>query len=435
MCEFGNWYVYDPIQLPSLVAFPYWLGKEPITAGQTMSVSIYAGVLYGTVRRTAINWPCDAPDPDEYGYWPGSVVDPIDWAASNITPGSGTVSMDGPFFQYAASGGIYTLNNLVASSSGAIFFTITGANTDTTYPLWNDSTVLELPVLVLPEMRLGYWRFNYTNWRGEEGQVPTTATPNLEHVSDWNYGALKINPPNPSAPLLQYPAYQTDGAPNVVRRQGTIRFWYKPSWSGSPAATATLFQMQDASQAPEWSLDIAPGTGAISLTVGSKTHELGSSLTWTAGQWYQIVVTYSPTENITKLYVNDEAVTGDLIGIDGFQGALGSFTIGNSGTGSQPAAGMYDELETFNYVLPVEAIHDNYVAALALDSDGDNISNFTELAQATNPYSPDSDGDGVNDHDDAYPGDPYRWDPDALGDTTSPIIQLLEPVTAAPVIP
>lgn len=69
------------------------------------------------------------------------------------------------------------------------------------------------------------------------------------------------------------------------------------------------------------------------------------------------------------------------------------------------------------------------------DTDGDGFSNAVEMGTGTNPLIADSDGDGVGDGQDAFPLDPDRWLPagGSTGDTTSPLITLLEPVGALPV--
>ena len=67
-----------------------------------------------------------------------------------------------------------------------------------------------------------------------------------------------------------------------------------------------------------------------------------------------------------------------------------------------------------------------------MDMDGDGLTNAQELAMGTNPFSADTDGDGVPDGQDAFPLDPTRWqapvsDPN---DHTPPTITLVEPADA-----
>jgi hypothetical protein len=197
--------------------------------------------------------------------------------------------------------------------------------------------------------------------------------------------------------------------------------------------------MQTADQTPVWSLDVVPGANSTSFTLTTSDTLSVSTWTfsdWTADNWYQIVVTYSPgSGGGTQLYINGSLLAGSTSAVADFSDALSTFTIGNSYDGFQQARGIYDELETFNYVLDYTTeIKPNYDAALALDSDGDGVSNLAEMKgpNPTDPYNPDTDGDGVNDHDDAFPTNPYRWDPDNSSDITPPVIQLIEPITANP---
>lgn len=436
-CVWGPWLIDYP---PSLMVYPYSLGKEPMTAGQPASISVSANVLPGLVHRLPISGSCPAVSLNGYQYalWQGHVIDPIHWQASNATPSSGDLYAD-------PASHLYT-TNFVPAGSGTITFTAQATTTTAGFPAWSETTNVVVPLIILPPKRLGYWRFNDASWIGEEGQSPS-AQLDLENVMDWNYGALKMNPPNPAnKPVLKYPAYQADGGPNVTRRTGTVRFWYKPSWSSTspPTLPVTLFQMQKPSgypqPIPEWSLDVQSihsyGNLNVILTTGSQNQvvHFTRQISWTAGQWYQFVVTYSLSAGDVKLYLNGALVTSGSAVTDmtAFSGALSTFTIGNDITGNHPATGIYDELETFNYPLPAEDIAANYGFALNLDSDHDGLSNFAEMVLGTDPYNRDTDGDGVSDGTDFAPLDPNRWDPPNPNDTTAPVIQLLEPITAVP---
>jgi hypothetical protein len=120
------------------------------------------------------------------------------------------------------------------------------------------------------------------------------------------------------------------------------------------------------------------------------------------------------------------------------QNAATLFSLGSDIDGTSQSKGLFDELETFNYVLSPTEILQNYRAMVALDSDHDGLTNFREASSQppngpTDPYNPDTDGDGVPDGMDAFPLDPNRWDPPDQSDTTPPTIQLTEPVNATPV--
>jgi len=67
-----------------------------------------------------------------------------------------------------------------------------------------------------------------------------------------------------------------------------------------------------------------------------------------------------------------------------------------------------------------------------LDIDGDGLTNAQELAIGTDPFNPDTDGDGHNDGSDYYPLDPTRWAAPSFDPTdhTPPVITLGQPANA-----
>jgi alpha-tubulin suppressor-like RCC1 family protein len=69
---------------------------------------------------------------------------------------------------------------------------------------------------------------------------------------------------------------------------------------------------------------------------------------------------------------------------------------------------------------------------LATDVDQDTLANALERAMGTDAFRADSDGDGHPDAEDAYPLDPTRWEgpPANGGDVTPPLITLSEPTNA-----
>jgi alpha-tubulin suppressor-like RCC1 family protein len=75
------------------------------------------------------------------------------------------------------------------------------------------------------------------------------------------------------------------------------------------------------------------------------------------------------------------------------------------------------------------------LSATDLDMDDDGVVNQVERTNGTDPFLADTDGDGVADATDAFPLDPTRWQAPTgtPGDTTPPIITLLEPNNAVPV--
>lgn len=69
------------------------------------------------------------------------------------------------------------------------------------------------------------------------------------------------------------------------------------------------------------------------------------------------------------------------------------------------------------------------------DVDGDGLSWVQEAQRGTDPFRADTDGDGVSDLADLFPLDPTRTalPPPTPGDTTPPVITLIEPTNAVPI--
>ena len=348
-----------------------------------------------------------------------------------VSPGAPTNAPDHGNFSFPTNppNTQTTLNcsaTFIPQQSGTITFTAnaTGAGT----------ADVSIPFTVLSPMRLGYWRFNNTNWIGEEGQIPYVAD-NILNVTNWNYGALQVNS---YQSILGYNAFRSDGMPNITHNTGTIRFWFKPNWnSGSgPGNDGKLFEMSSGWWETDsgWCLSVdSRGNNIILASKGdpdpNAVINLIRAINWTSSQWHQIVVTYSQSTNNVAIYV-DGFRLGDHAYIPVNGAGISSFTIGNGANGFNPAMGLFDELETFNYVLSPADIISNYQLVSRLDTDGDGLSNLQEVAIGTDPYNPDTDGDGVLDDADYFPLDPNRWDPINPNDITPPVIQLLEPVAA-----
>jgi hypothetical protein len=435
-CYYGSWQVetYPSIFVVTIT------NCEPATAGQLTKRSQVAGVGFGMKQRS------DQCGHVQYAGWNIGISN-VTWSATPASP------INSPDNGKALVDCYYTAT-FTPQQNGYVCFTtsITNIPDPSTSNLslpainvigstdWNNSgnggsgafvggdpDNWSIPVAVLQPMRLGYWRFN-GSWTNEEGESPIVAN-NIQCVTNWNYGALLLDSV-PSGAKLGYNAFHADGMPDITRNVGTVRFWFKPDWNSGtgPGAIGWLFVIDDVNN---WALYVDP-TG-IQIELDSKDdcstviNNFMTNINWTSDAWHQIVVTYSLSS--TALYLDGVNVAnGPAIAYKAH--ASSQFYIGSDPSGNQQARGLYDELETFNYPLASADILSNYQQALALDSDGDGSSNFQELAIGTDPYNPDTDGDGVSDSVDPFPLDPNRWDPIDPNDTTMPVIQLLEPINA-----
>jgi len=223
---------------------------------------------------------------------------------------------------------------------------------------------------LLTEMWLGYWRFNDTNWLGDFGQIPVTHT-NLQSVPGLNVKAVGVN--SNTVARLTYRDVETNGWANVNVRQGTIRFWFRPSWASTnsggtgPQTETRLFEMGDevvGSPTGWWALVMNNAGNQIRFV--TQTNAVGrtnlmASVNLSAEQWYQIAITYSSTNS--RLYVNGQAVGTNGLGVAHYPGPSirnQGFRVGSDKDGNRQAKGRFDDLETFNYAQSAQTISNVY---------------------------------------------------------------------------
>jgi Concanavalin A-like lectin/glucanases superfamily len=373
---YGSWQTNT---LPSISITPVYDLCEPVTYGQPVFRSVYISTTPGTVQYP-FSSSC-GPSGTLTGTLTTDVAGCSWQATGGATPGGGGLSL----ISCPSSPGYYTTTAIFTpQQSGSITFTASDK--------LSDSNSVNIPFTVLSPMRLGYWRFNSTSWIGEEGQVPYVAS-NILNVTNWNYGALQIT--DQANSMLGYNAFRSDGTPNITRNTGTIRFWFGPNWTTGtgPGNTAKLFEMSGG-----WCLSMnSQGNNIILTSQGdadtNTVTNLVQTINWTSNQWHQIVVTYSQSTNDVAIYVDGSQLGSHAsIPVKGVEGAISSFTIGNGANGLNPAVGLFDELETFNYVLSPADILSNYQQAFALDTDIESILSGND---PLNPWIPPS-GDTNN---------------------------------------
>ncbi len=228
-------------------------------------------------------------------------------------------------------------------------------------------------------VRLGYWRFNDTTWRGEEGQIPFVAS-NLTNVPSWSTNALLVN--SLSTAQLTYRDVETNGSANINCRNGSLRFWFKPNWltgttNGGPGCEAGLIEMGTRSGSDWWALSVSSDGTQVHFctrTNGIGMTNLAAIVDWQSNQWHQVVLTYSPSNS--SFYLD-----GQPFEINGAAAAYyprlsiraNGFSIGSDLTGSNQARGTFEELETFNYPLLASDILVNYSQIMQIDSDGNGV--------------------------------------------------------------
>jgi alpha-tubulin suppressor-like RCC1 family protein len=242
----------------------------------------------------------------------------------------------------------------------------------------------------VPDQRLGYWRFDTTNWLGEEGQVPLSFS-NLVSVPDWSDYALGVD--NSDRAYLAYRDVETNGSANITLRNGSIRFWFKPDWNSSttnsgtgPGSLARLIEIGSQDSTDGWWALVASADGTtlsfVTQTNGIGVTNLSATINWTSNDWHQVVLTYSATNSLLYL---DGQLAANGVEVTNYPDApirANGFYIGSDNQGNNQARAQFDELETFNYALSTSSILDNYNL---LTPGGGGPVDYIEYLEGRNP--------------------------------------------------
>lgn len=262
------------------------------------------------------------------------------------------------------------------------------------------SAIQSTMALVTTNGRLAFFAFSNTNWLGERNQIPLGVA-NVQNVSSWASNCLSVS--TNALAYLKYRDVETDGTTNVNWWNGSIRFWFSPSWNSGngPGREARLIETGNATNANGWwSLLISSNGNSIyfaTQTNGTTTTNLLTSISFASNQWYQVVLTYST--NACALYLNGALATNGS-GITSIPSATvrsNGFSIGSDLQGTNQIKGRIDEMDTFSVVLSADQITTDYQTVSTLDSDGDGLSDIEEFILGTDPNNDDTDGDGLRD--------------------------------------
>jgi hypothetical protein len=236
-----------------------------------------------------------------------------------------------------------------------------------------------------PRMRLGYWKFDNTSYTNQAG-YPPTASNSLMNMPDWSGSNVAIISTNSQ---LAYPTVETGGWTNLNCVNGTVRLWFMPYWSsatnsggsGGPGSYARIFDVgkYNSSATPGFlDLQFSPDGTTLSFNSYSNGYEqkLSASVDFLSNHWYQLALTYSPTnialytngvllatENAAPTFSNTSLFNvgeglvyypPSTVQAEGF--SLGTDTNNQAG----PIDAQMDELETFNYPLTAQQVAAGY---------------------------------------------------------------------------
>lgn len=433
-------FYYDWAQKTTPTVYLGFCRPEPVAQGTTTTLAGELIVVPG--------WAVQYPLPIAWGC-------PIKWATYGLPEGA-SVSINWITHDGEEQGSLSVQPGPLSFPIGPTrsrCYSFTATVTPELFPEPQVTATCVTPITAyLPPMnrQIGYWSFD----SGLAGRIfasanspafPTTADVRSAHTpfglglsfgvnagSDLRYRAFQSNP-SPCPPDAMA------GAPAIARNEGTIRFWYSPSYdSGSVQSSGYLLDMGLLS----WSLKVTQNGQAIELVtsratgvfdqeMGGETTHVFSPVAFAAQQWYEIAITYSPSASI--LYINGvkHSERPGVMPLQCLNYVDAEFAFGCRGNGVSYASGTFDELETFGIVLSESQIAAHYEGKIGAspDSDSDGSTDWEEHIEHTDPFDPDSDADGVPDGPDSFPTDPRKWDPPS-NDSTPPIIDLKEPISA-----
>jgi hypothetical protein len=221
---------------------------------------------------------------------------------------------------------------------------------------------------------LGRWHFNDPGaWSGEQGQTPLSST-GVQSAPSWSGTAALVDSYIPAT--LRYRAVEASGAANLFYKRGTARLWVRPDWTSGvgPGTEAPLLEegLKDSAYG-WWGLTISADGTQIRFTTQSSsasTLNLSASINWHAGDWHQVVLTWSAASS--QLYIDGQAVVANGLGVANYPGpgtrAATGLGVGSDLSGWYQVRCALDELETRNYVLSASAVAADYQGVLSTAS-------------------------------------------------------------------
>ncbi len=215
------------------------------------------------------------------------------------------------------------------------------------------------------------WSFyDPTNWLSDEGYAPNTFTNIINDGSCWSSddgildcNGLILDSTNATA-FLNYKTVEDDGHTNLSCTAGTIWFWFSPDWDsesqgGSGPGDWGRFIDVGAYTTNAafgwWSLLLSPDGNNIYFsgqTNGAGTNYLNAPISWTAGSWHLIGLTYTATNSI--LYIDDQVATNGIgvIYPPRHDVLTNGFWIGSDFSGTQQAHGEFVDVESWLTLFP-----------------------------------------------------------------------------------
>lgn len=419
-----SYYIGDIGANPTL--YVNYLQPEPGLTNETITIYGFAGAYVGSFDV----W-TTCPEDHYLATEAWDVTSTVTWSINYFS--SSTNFAGGSIVPPSGLGGAANLsfvsplngNEMASIKDLGDGYALYGSETLSIDPLHTTPYPLLIPFSVLPRTQLIYLSFDNNALNGDQGQLPVLATGVPSPVpSPFGTG---VDFDSTGAIDLEYQFFQNDtntlggglpltGSPNVRRNEGTVRFWFSPGWSSGsgPVHGGTFFDMftpSGVAYSDIWTLAITNNGSTIDLLNAGGGFSLPVS--FTANQWYQITVTYSPTA--TALYTNGVIVGSAGSGVSQLNTSwLGGFRVGSDGA-NQQVRGIMDEVKTYNYPMAATEVLSDYQADAALDTDGGGIPNIIQFENGIDPSNPRGGNPGTN---------------SIITGSSAPVIQLIIPINA-----
>ncbi len=220
------------------------------------------------------------------------------------------------------------------------------------------------PIPLTPSGDLNDWTLVAPPWKSIEDDPALNFT-NLATAPSWGYQGTCLSIDTNVPAFLQLPVYEDDWT-NIDLTNGSLEIWCQANWtsmadSGSgPDSWATVFDIgnyrHDASIGA-WLLAIdPPGSNLVWVAQsGGSNQVLSTPIDFNAGDWHQIVTTWSETNNTSCIYIDGELATNAgamvfgpsaaVMASDGF--CVGSISASGTNAGTHQFAG---QLQIFSFL-------------------------------------------------------------------------------------
>lgn len=203
---------------------------------------------------------------------------------------------------------------------------------------------------------LGYWTLDEESGDRVDGTEARTLTE--VNTVGYNTGVVS-NAAYFSATNKEY-LYSTNEFGTATDGDITAAFWlYPPTYGGnSSTGSVIISSYRSPATAGDWYISYTYGADLRLHREGATIYEWDTSMTFSSGTWYYVVISYDASEESASCYVNNVSKTFTRSSASGHNGLLGNMTIGgiSSTSGSYDLTGRVDEMAVFDDLLTTDEL-------------------------------------------------------------------------------